>query len=302
MEAEVLSFLEVKAVLGNGIVGVKVNSDERQDLVARFGVSALPTDVFVSADGTVLSRSVGSPGREGYLAKLTQFRVTNPAPASSPEPQTTVVVQAADTKVESVTAAKPVFAELNTPEKSIVGLSNTKSEVKTGGTTSPSETDTAKSPSVLPLAMNRALRKVAGLRLGLSGYSPVTLTVATKWQMGNPQFTYSFQGVRYQLSSAEELEEFKASPERFVPALHGCDPVFHVKDKIAESGFVELGATFRSRMYFFATKASRQEFLKTPEKFATADHPAYFEHVQAASSDPAAKPTSTKSAASTDAE
>jgi thiol-disulfide isomerase/thioredoxin/YHS domain-containing protein len=285
MEAEVLTSHEVQAMLGNGIVGVKVNSDEHRDLVSRFGVTALPTDVFVSPEGKVLSRSVGSPGRQGYLAKLTQYRAANPAPASSPKPQTTAVAQAADTKVETVTAAKPVFEEPKTAEKSIVGLSVANDDAKTAEAKPSTETEPAKTPEALPVAKNKALRKDAGLRIGLNGYSPVALTDTTKWQKGDAQFTHNFQGVRYQLSSAEELEKFKASPDKFIPALHGCDPVSLVKDQVVQSGFVELGASFRSRRYFFSTKASRDEFLKTPEKFASAYNLAFFEAEEAVAGD-----------------
>ena len=39
MDAEVLETAEVRAAFRGGIVGVKVNADDRQDLVFRFGVS-----------------------------------------------------------------------------------------------------------------------------------------------------------------------------------------------------------------------------------------------------------------------
>lgn len=291
METEVLTSQDVQAILGNGIIGVKVNSDDHRDLVSRFGVTALPTDVFVSADGKVLSRSVGSPGHQGYLAKLAQFRVANPTPASGQKTQSTAVAQSADPKAETVTAAKPVFEEPNLAEKSIVGLTVANDDAKSTTESKPApETEPSKVPDALPVAKKKALRKDAGLRIGLSGYSPVALTTATTWQKGDEQFGYSFQGVRYLLSSAEELDSFKAGPEKFIPALHGCDPVSLVKDQVIQSGFVELGATFRSRMYFFSTKASRDEFLKSPETFATAYNLAFFEAEGAPASDKAKSP------------
>lgn len=308
MEAEVLSSQNVQAMLGKGIIGVKVNSDENKNLVSRFGVTALPTDVFVSPDGKVLTRSVGSPGLQGYLAKLGQYRATQPAPVVPSRSLQQAVAKAEDPKVQTVTAAKPVIEDVAETEKPIVGLNAATEETKDSTVASSESKPAADAPTTpsLPVAKNKALRKADGLRLGLNGYSPVLLTDATKWQKGDPQFSYNFQGVQYRLTSAEELETFKASPEKFIPALHGCDPVSLVKDQTVTSGFVELGASFRSRMYFFTTKASRDEFLKSPEQFATAYNLAFFEaedtaastsNAADAASQPAGEPSSTEPAA-----
>ncbi len=305
MEAEVLASQNVQGMLGKGIIGVKVNSDENKSLVSRFGVTALPTDVFVSPDGKVLSRSVGSPGLQGYLAKLGQYRAAQPAPVVPSRPLEQTVAKTEEPKVQTVTAAKPVIEDVAETEKPIVGLNAATEESRNAtiaaSDTKPAADAPATTPS-LPVAKNKALRKDEGHRLGLNGYSPVLLTDGTKWQKGDPQFSYNFQGVQYRLTSAEELEKFKASPEKFIPALHGCDPVSLVKDQTVTSGFVELGASFRSRMYFFTSKASRDEFLKSPEKFASAYNLAFFEaedtadstpNAADAASQPAAEPTAT---------
>ncbi|MFN8707337.1 MAG: thioredoxin domain-containing protein [Planctomyces sp.] len=294
METEVLSSQNVRALLGNGIIGVKVNSDENRSLVSRFGITALPADVFVSPDGKVLSRSVGSPGLQGYLARLGQFRETRTAPVLPDRSIEQAVAKTEEPKVKTVTAAKPVINEVTDTEKPIVGL-NTATEEPKVASVAPARAepsvDTAAAPSSPPVAQKKALRKSDGHRLGLSGYSPVLLTDATKWQKGDPQFSHNFQGVHYQLTSAEELERFKASPEKFIPVLHGCDPVSLVKDQTVISGFVEIGASFRSRMYFFTTKASRDEFLKSPEKFVSTYNLAFFESVEPAAAEPSASAT-----------
>ncbi len=117
MEAEVLASQNVQGMLGKGIIGVKVNSDENKSLVSRFGVTALPTDVFVSPDGKVLSRSVGSPGLQGYLAKLGQYRAAQPAPVVPSRPLEQTVAKTEEPKVQTVTAAKPVIEDVAETEK-----------------------------------------------------------------------------------------------------------------------------------------------------------------------------------------
>ncbi len=74
MERNVLQTAEVRQAIASGIVAVKVNSDLRRDLARRFGISSLPSDVIMASDGRVLSKSVGSPGRSGYVAKIKQHR------------------------------------------------------------------------------------------------------------------------------------------------------------------------------------------------------------------------------------
>lgn len=228
MDSEVLETAEVRAALHGGIVGVKVNADDRQDLIVRFGVTALPTDVIVSPDGLILSKNVGSPGRTAYVARLAQFSVAKNTPAS----KTTINVTA---------------------------ISNT--VVVTGNTVAVS------TATVRAGVRTRALRRESKKHFGLHGFSPVSLTESEMWRVGDAQYRYEFQGVSYQLASEEELNRFRASPEKFIPALHGCDPVAFVNGQVVQAGHIELGVTWRSKVYFFYSKESRDEFLSNPERF-----------------------------------
>lgn len=286
MEAEVLGTSEVTAALKSGIVAVRVNSDLRRDLVAKFGVTALPTDVIVGSDGRILSRSVGSPGRDGYLARLNQFRVNRPSaaavqavaatarpaessdsgnkapvvPASASQNEPQVAVNSSPQQQDSNTAAAPSDA-VTAPENS---AENT--------VRSEPAADTSKAAA----ARTKALRTEDDIRLGLNGFSPVTLTETQTWKKGDAAFRHEFQGVTYQLTSAAELDQFQKSPERYVPALHGCDPVALANEQSVQTGFIELGVTYRSRIYFFATRQARDQFLQTPSRFASTQELAFF--------------------------
>ena len=70
MESSVLNTPDVLAALGTKCVAVKIDADHRADLMTRFGVAALPTDVFCRPDGSVLTRGVGGATRQTYLAKI----------------------------------------------------------------------------------------------------------------------------------------------------------------------------------------------------------------------------------------
>lgn len=70
MESGVLNTPEVVSAFGKKCVAVKVDLDARQDLATKYGVAALPTDVFVSPEGNVLGRHVGQATRDTYLARI----------------------------------------------------------------------------------------------------------------------------------------------------------------------------------------------------------------------------------------
>ena len=88
---------------------------------------------------------------------------------------------------------------------------------------------------------------------------------------------HEYQGVCYKFASREELEEFKEAPEKYVPVLHGCDPVVFVKEKRIESGVIEFGTRFQNRVFFFASAESQAEFRMNPTQFARSMELTFFE-------------------------
>ena len=61
---------------------------------------------------------------------------------------------------------------------------------------------------------------------------------------------------------------FFASPEQYVPQLHGCDPVELQLERRAEAGAIELGAFYKGRLFFFLSEKNRQRFQNNPSWFA----------------------------------
>jgi YHS domain-containing protein len=70
MESGVLNSKEVLAACGKKCVAVKVDADERADLTTQYGVAGLPTDVFVSPTGDVITKNVGQATRDAYIARM----------------------------------------------------------------------------------------------------------------------------------------------------------------------------------------------------------------------------------------
>ena len=71
MEEHVLDAAPVLAELGGeGVVGVRVDVDRREDLGEKYGVTALPMDVFLTPAGEVLTTAVGPADAAGYAGRL----------------------------------------------------------------------------------------------------------------------------------------------------------------------------------------------------------------------------------------
>lgn len=70
MEKQVLHDTAVKAILGKRLIGVRVNADRYRDLISRYRVSTLPTEIVIAPDGTEGSRFVGAVSLQSYLSRL----------------------------------------------------------------------------------------------------------------------------------------------------------------------------------------------------------------------------------------
>ena len=107
--------------------------------------------------------------------------------------------------------------------------------------------------------------------VGLGGFSPVALSDNREWHRGNEEFVVSFQGVDYFLQSADEVTRFEASPEQFIPHLHGCDPVELHRSKLARAGAIEFGSFYKGEVFFFASLENRDRFQNNPAWYLASD-------------------------------
>lgn len=112
------------------------------------------------------------------------------------------------------------------------------------------------------------LVKREGHVVGLGGYSPVAMQKEQKWVKGKEEFVGNYLGVDYFFLSAEERELFLASPEQYIPGLHGCDPVELQVARRAQVGAIELGSIYKGRLFFFQSEANRQRFQNNPAWYA----------------------------------
>ena len=87
MERDVLQRPEVKRLLGREVVGVKIDADQYKHLIGEFGISTLPTEVVVYADGTRGSRHVGATSLSSYVSRLKSIGGSNRAVVAKADTQ-----------------------------------------------------------------------------------------------------------------------------------------------------------------------------------------------------------------------
>ena len=68
--------------------------------------------------------------------------------------------------------------------------------------------------------------------IAIEGYSPVSYFTEGKAIRGKPEHAIEYNGVTYQLASAEEEQLFRANPDKYVPAYGGwCAFGMSIQDK-----------------------------------------------------------------------
>jgi hypothetical protein len=70
--------------------------------------------------------------------------------------------------------------------------------------------------------------------IGVKGYDPVAYFVAGRPTPGIDLYTYQWKGVTYRFASAEDMEKFKANPEKYLPQYGGYCAYAMSIDRIAD--------------------------------------------------------------------
>ncbi|MEX2287910.1 MAG: thioredoxin family protein [Planctomycetaceae bacterium] len=234
MDAEVLNSVELARQLENRFIAVKINSDHNLDLVERFDVQTLPTDLFIEPDGRIIVRSDSYHGRQEYLAQVAR-------------------AEARWTQAQSVRIAKD-----RTPAKAPDNKQDTPSKAapKTDNQ-QPNPPQVVASPTPF---------------VGMDGFSPVSLALQRKWVRGDSRYAAVYKETTYHMADAGELAAFNQNPDRYTPRLLGCDPVVLWKTDRAFRGMTQYGAFYNSELYLFVSPESRAEFKRMPERYIRARH------------------------------
>ena len=241
MERDVFTSPKVKEFLGTHFVAVKLNSDNHQDIVRRYGVETLPSDLVIdSLTGKVLVLHSDFLDTTRYLSLATQAEARF------------IQVHAADLKPDN-------GIEVAATDKPRTGNSGP------GNATSPAATPQPTKVGEVELGDPQPV-------VGLDGFSPVALAKHRKWTRGSARFAWDHKDVMYHFSSRAELLEFRNDPDAFAPKLLGCDPVILWETDRAVAGDIQYGAFFDGELYLFKTDERRKQFKAQPDKFIRLQH------------------------------
>lgn len=244
MERETLGSLALQRQVQGRFIAVKIDSDKHPDLVQRFRIDSLPSDLILGNDGAILARSGKYVSQQEYFSRLSEVhaRVTRDqkihiAGQSNPTP-----------------TPKPVQSPVAAP----------------GPKLGPADPTHGILPDLTPdQAVPVARPKWA---LGLRGFNPVVLANQKRWVKGDKQFAADHKGIVYHMNSAAEVTEFRTNPDRYAPQLLGCDPVILEETDRAVVGDTRFGVYYDGELYFFVNAANREKFKTSPHRFTRTKH------------------------------
>jgi YHS domain-containing protein len=118
--------------------------------------------------------------------------------------------------------------------------------------------------------------------VGLKGYDPVAYFSNGQPTKGTSQYRFQWKGINYRFASAEDLERFKADPEKYLPQYGGYCAYAMSINRIADisptewtifGGKLYLNNNFISQTLWSLDKSGRTEtgdrnwavFPKSPE-------------------------------------
>jgi YHS domain-containing protein/thiol-disulfide isomerase/thioredoxin len=200
--------------LGSRIVAVKVDSDEREDLVERFDVDSLPCDVFLAPSGRILEKHSGYQKKKNYLARIA--RVTAQwSKSHRPDTQprrgsprgNALVSQRKNEPFIGLGGFSPVtLAEQRVWRKGQKEFAFKYQGIEFRMRNREEQAKFRKNP--------------ARFAPRLLGCDPVTLWKTDRAVMGRIEFTAVYRGELYLFATDQNRREFRASPPRYIRARH----------------------------------------------------------------------------------
>ncbi len=108
---------------------------------------------------------------------------------------------------------------------------------------------------------------VAGTRVALKGYDPVSYFTDGKPEQGSGEFTFAFDDATYWFKSAEHRAKFAADPEHYAPQFDGyC--ALQLSRGLKVEADPEAWTITGDKLYVFAGKGGVPKFQEQPVAIA----------------------------------
>ncbi|MGH6727840.1 MAG: YHS domain-containing (seleno)protein [Pseudolabrys sp.] len=109
---------------------------------------------------------------------------------------------------------------------------------------------------------------IAGARVALKGYDPVSYFTDGKPEQGSKNFTFAFDDTTYWFKSAEHRDKFAADPEHYAPQFDGYCAIQLSRGLKVEAN-PQAWAITKGKLYVFSLVKGIQKFKS--ESVAIAD-------------------------------
>lgn len=227
MDGDVLSTGEVKRVLSERIVGVKIDLDEHPEIAAAYGVETIPADVILSPQGRKLAQSVGYQNRPQYIQMLlkaeSDYQRSKPTPVPPPVPQPTPKPVPPPIDPEE----KKLILPPSTDRELIVGLDGfcpvtlwrTRQWVK-GNTRFGADFQGVRFYFTSRQERDEFILKPSQYAPQLLGCDPVVLWDKERAIAGTPTYAAFFDGELFLFASTASRARFRADPPQFTRTRH----------------------------------------------------------------------------------
>ena len=108
---------------------------------------------------------------------------------------------------------------------------------------------------------------IAGQRVALKGYDPISYFTDGKPEKGSSEFTFAFDDTTYWFKNAEHRDKFTADPERYAPQFDGFCALQLSRGRKVEAD-PEAWTITNGKLYVFSGKGGVPKFQEQPVAIA----------------------------------
>lgn len=308
LEKRVFDQPQVAVAVCNEYIPVKVNANESPEIAQAYGVTRVPTDVVVTAQGQLVHSFISPATPMEYVGMTTQVANayhTQPgstyaaAVAAAPAPAPTFTIDnstAAVAPPSQYGGANPAFASAPAPtqqpqqQQQPAAVASNPYTTPSGATppqtaapadryaTAPpqqpapqQQMNAAMTPSQpqSPVVASAAPQLPPGSpALGFEGFCPVTMKNEWRWAKGDVRWGAIHNGRTYLFASEAAQKTFLTNPDAYSPVLSGSDPVAAVDQQKSVPGVREFAVEFEGRFYLFSNEQTLEKFWSNPTAYA----------------------------------
>ncbi|HIE98585.1 MAG TPA: DUF255 domain-containing protein [Planctomycetes bacterium] len=232
-ERETFSRPAVAQFVNQNFVPVLVDIDKHKELAAHLKITGVPALLIVSPEMVILSRTTGFQTEQKLLPKLKKIVDTH-AP------------------------------EKLTPSSNVAGAAG----FPTAPTRPVSQHVAATGTVMTAPAGNVSSRPAVQNSPAFGGLCLSAVQETRSLVSGMPELALRYRGKLLYFSSAEQMQNFRAKPEKYWPQRDGACPVTLSETGQTVAGQLKYAALFRGKLWVLSSAENMKKFVAQPARYA----------------------------------